>query len=157
MKPLGTKDALTLAAAGGALGTFCRWLMASVLGDASGLSAGIVMANVIGAGLLGYVTARLGSSRLDPARVRRLQVFLGTGVLGGFTTYSTLAVHGAQLVEAGDVLTAIWQVGAQIVLGVCAAVVGLLVGDRDLMPQVEASLGGGRGGRDPRVRQDGER
>lgn len=149
MTPLATKDAFVLAVAGGILGTFCRWLMAVVLGSTSGLSAGVVMANVLGAGLLGYATARLGSCALPPERVVRLQIFLGTGVLGAFTTYSAIAVHGAQLLESGDAWTAIWQVAAQVLFGVAAAVVGLLVGDRDLMPRVEASLGGSRPSRAP--------
>lgn len=130
MSTLGTRDALVLVGVGGAVGTFARWMLAALLGSTEGLSAGIVLANVVGAGALGYLFSRLTSGTLAPRRVERLNLFLGVGILGGFTTYSTLAVHGAQLLESGDLVQAVLQVGAQVLLGVGAALAGLLAGVR---------------------------
>ncbi|KTR02106.1 fluoride efflux transporter FluC, partial [Curtobacterium luteum] len=52
---------------------------------------------------------------------------VGTGVLGGFTTYSTLADDTAQLLDAGR-----WAAGSgyallSVVLGLAAVVTGLWV------------------------------
>lgn len=130
MSRLSTRDKLLLTAVGGTLGTFARWCVAAVLGSTEGLTAGIVLANLLGAAALGYLFSRLTHGSLSPERVERLNLFLGVGVLGGFTTYSTVAVHGAELLTHGDVLAAFVQVGAQVVLGVAAALLGLLAGAR---------------------------
>ena len=80
------------------------------------------------AGGLGYLQSRLQASTLDQVRGERLTLFLGVGVLGGFTTYSTLAVHGAVLLDGGAWWTALWHVVAQVAIGLGAAVLGLVAG-----------------------------
>ena len=54
--------------------------------------------------------------------------FLGVGVLGGFTTYSAVAVEVVQAVEHRAVLLAAGYVVASVVGGVLAVVAGALVG-----------------------------
>ncbi|MGB4136390.1 MAG: CrcB family protein, partial [Microbacterium sp.] len=78
-----------LVAAGGTLGVAARMLLGMAIPDAGGLPLSVLIANVAGALLLGVLTARLPATNL--------RLFLGTGVLGGFTTYSALAVGGVQL------------------------------------------------------------
>ena len=112
---------LGLVAAGGAIGTALR---AAVLLWLPDTVPGVVVAgiNVAGAFLLGLVTGAI-LSRPDTARLRAARQVLGTGVLGGFTTYSTFAldaVSGA----------ALWLTGATVVVGVVAAAAGLLLGRR---------------------------
>jgi CrcB protein len=110
---LGPRD-LARIAVGGALGTGLRMLLATG-------AATLLLVNVLGAAALGALHGHLygrGGGRLggadethpdDPAvlRQRRLQMLVGTGLLGGLTTFSTMVVvagrlgHDAGLVVAG--------------------------------------------------------
>ncbi|WP_156758882.1 fluoride efflux transporter FluC [Microbacterium karelineae] len=72
---------LPLVVAGGALGALLRWALTF---DDSGVVS-ILIVNVVGSALLGVVVGMLG----DRHPLRR--AFLGTGLLGGFTSYSALA------------------------------------------------------------------
>jgi CrcB protein len=67
------------------------------------------------------VLARFPSSAL-------LRPFLATGVLGGYTTYSTFAVDTVALLDAGRPALAAGYVLASVLGGVLAVVAGLLVG-----------------------------
>lgn len=110
---------LVSVAVGGALGTAARagltLALAGVLGPAL-----IPIVNVAGAfaiGILFGIRARMPRS----TRAERAQLFFGTGVLGGFTTYSALAVESADL-------TLLWWGAATVVVGTFAAWLGVLIG-----------------------------
>lgn len=115
--------------AGGALGAGLRALLLLPVagGDRTGAVVVTLIENVVGSLLLGIVVAILGD------RGPRLRAFAGTGVLGGFTTYSTLAVQAAQLavpptVDAAG--TAVLLAATSLLLGLLAAAAGLVVGRR---------------------------
>lgn len=77
-----------------------------------------LVVNVAGAALLGYLVGRV------PVRGERdeaVRLLLGTGVLGGFTTFSTVAV------EVWEGPLALYGL-VSLALGVAAAVVGLALG-----------------------------
>lgn len=112
---------LGLVALGGALGTAARAAFTLFGADALG-PALVPIVNVAGAFLLGYVVALL-SRAVASSRTRSAQAFLGTGVLGGFTTYSALAV------EASDLVTLVWGI-ATVIVGTAAAWAGLRLGGR---------------------------
>ena len=57
----------------------------------------------------------------ESSRAQRVQLFVGTGVLGGFTTYSSLAVESADL-------GLLWWGVATVIVGTAAAWVGVLLG-----------------------------
>lgn len=79
---------------GGMCGVFARELLMLAVPDAGGIPAAVLIANVLGALLLGFLLeslGALGSSGPDTGRRQSLRLLLGTGVLGGFTTYSALA------------------------------------------------------------------
>ncbi|UJP09204.1 CrcB family protein [Microbacterium sp. KUDC0406] len=105
-----------IVAAGGALGVALRMLLGMAIPDAGGVPVSVLTANVIGSFLIGVLTARL------PATKRRL--FLGTGVLGGFTTYSAFTVGAVGLWASSPLLAAGYALGS-LVLGIAAAAVGL--------------------------------
>ena len=112
-------------ALGGALGTAVRALLAEAFPDHDGISWTILAINVVGAFCLGLLLEALAHRGPDVGRRRTLRLVLGTGVLGGFTTYSTLAVDTAELLDAGR-----WTAGAgyglvTVVLGLGAVVGGL--------------------------------
>lgn len=104
-----------LAAVGGTLGTAAR-LGLGMLIDAP---AAALAANLAGALLLGILTARLPAGDL--------RILLGTGVLGGFTTYSAFAVDGVELWGASPALS-VGYIAASLAGGLLAAWLGLRIG-----------------------------
>jgi CrcB protein len=119
---LGDASRFGLVAAGGAAGAFLRWragLQWPVRAGTFPLTTFAV--NVTGAALLGYLVGRVPAT--SPRR-EAVRLALGTGVLGGFTTFSTFAVETARLPGA----TATAYAVASVAAGVVAAVVGLAAG-----------------------------
>ncbi len=109
-----------LVAAGGTIGTAARMAIGLIVPDA-GLPWSVLIANLIGALLIGILTARLPSPEL--------RVFLGTGMLGGLTTYSALAVGTVALWQSAPLLAVGYAVGS-VLLGIAAAALGLRLGRR---------------------------
>jgi len=90
--------------------------------------------NVVGAFLLGAIlTVLLRRGDTD----RRTKLLIGTGVLGSFTTYSTLAVEAEQLLRGDAPLIAVLYGLASIAVGLLAAIVGILLGRRLTPPGPE--------------------
>jgi CrcB protein len=87
---------LVAAAAGGALGALLRWRMDVLVPDSSGFPWTTFAINVSGSFLLATLPA-LAAVRRRPV----LPVFLGTGVLGGYTTLSTYAEQARSLLADG--------------------------------------------------------
>ena len=75
------------------------------------LPYGTFTANAVGSFLLGaLLTWGLHDERVAPG----LRLCLGTGVLGGFTTYSTFNYETLRLVAEGEVRTAVLYVLATV-------------------------------------------
>jgi CrcB protein len=107
---------LGLVVLGGALGTAAR--AALLLVDAPAWQTlAVPVINVVGALLLGLVVG-LVARRGETARARAARQLFGTGLLGGFTTYSTFALQAAEGAS-------VWLTLATAVLGVLAALLGL--------------------------------
>ena len=89
--------------AGGALGSLARFLTARALAPhpVFGLPPGTFVVNVLGAFLMGLVAAWAGAS--SDARPL-LRLFLTTGVLGGFTTYSAFNQETLRSLQSGALL-----------------------------------------------------
>ncbi|AIV40404.1 MULTISPECIES: fluoride efflux transporter FluC [unclassified Curtobacterium] len=118
---------LGLVALGGAIGTGVRAALAAAFPAVDGISWTILGINVVGAFCLGVLLEALAHAGPDLGRRRALRLFVGTGVLGGFTTYSTLADDTARLLDVGR-----WGAGAgyallSVVLGLAAAAAGAWV------------------------------
>ncbi|MGC5627240.1 fluoride efflux transporter FluC [Georgenia sp. Z1344] len=111
---------VALVVLGGTLGTAARAGIDAVLGGAPGempWATGAV--NVVGAAILGALLALLTTVPAGPARRARLLV--GTGLLGGFTTYSALSLQTVQLAQAGRGVAALFYALGSVALGVLAA------------------------------------
>lgn len=115
---------------GGALGTGVRALVGAAVPPVGGLPVAVLAVNVVGAFVLGLLLATLHRAGPDEGRRRDLRLLLGTGVLGGFTTYSALAADTAGLADQGRVGAALLYAGATLVLGLAAAFAGLRRGGR---------------------------
>ena len=121
----GRASVLATVAAGGALGSLGRWGLSQTLlarGVGHGFPWPTFTANVLGCLLLGALTVVLAERRPTS---RLLRLFLGVGVLGGFTTFSTLMLETRGLWVVGRPGLALGYVGASLVAGLAAVVAGM--------------------------------
>jgi CrcB protein len=81
---------------------------------------GTIVVNTTGSFLLGLVTAGVTGD---------VRTVLSVGLLGGYTTLSTLAVETMALAERGRRGAALLNVGLSAVLGLGAAGLGLALGE----------------------------
>ncbi len=124
-----------MVAFGGAIGTGAREAISLAIPPIGGLPVAILGINVVGAFLLGLLLESLLRRGPDAGRRRDLRLFLGTGVLGGFTTYSALAADSSVLlIEGSDLVGVLYAVGS-VVLGALASWGGIVLARR---------IGGGR-------------
>lgn len=95
---------IALVGVGGAVGALVRAAVAEALPDAAGgWPTATMVANVSGALLLGLVLGVVSRTAVVGWWVRPL---VATGVLGGYTTFSTLSVQAFALVADGRALLA---------------------------------------------------
>ncbi|MCJ1695846.1 hypothetical protein C1I63_07040 [Rathayibacter caricis DSM 15933] len=121
---------ILLVAAGGSVGTAARYATALALPPVGGLPLPTIAVNLVGAFLLGVLLESLARSGPDDGGRRTARLLLGTGVLGGFTTYSAFSLDTAELLLAGRVAEAALAVAITLVLGTSAAVLGILLAHR---------------------------
>ncbi|WP_374108545.1 CrcB family protein [Isoptericola sp. S6320L] len=122
---------LGLVAVGGAVGSCLRYAVSLALpAEPGGWPWATFAVNVVGAFALGWLLEALAVHGRETDRLRRLRLFGGTGVLGGFTTYSSLALDVETLLSGGQWHTALAYGGATLLLGLVAALLGVLAGLR---------------------------
>jgi fluoride exporter len=81
--------------------------------------------NLSGCFLIGLISATLIDRHHLPPWLR---IGLVMGVIGGYTTFSTFAQESLDLVDARDVVEAVFYIGGSIVLGMVAVYVGRTTG-----------------------------
>jgi|SRR5664279_1799997 len=121
MSPL---RAAALVFAGGTVGTLGRHGVAEWIGSSSTWPWPTFVVNIVGALALGLVVVLFAR----PDSPRRL--LLGTGLLGGFTTYSAFAVETDQLFRDDHVTLAVAYPVLTVALGAAAAIAGMMLGRR---------------------------
>lgn len=84
---------------------------------------GTLMINVLGSALMGLIIGLFASIKLNYPDAR---LFLTTGVIGGFTTFSTFSLDAVTLWERGEILAAFGYVLASVALSL-AALMGVLL------------------------------
>jgi CrcB protein len=114
-------------AVGGAIGATLRWALGTWMVERTGASFPwhTFTINILGAFLIGILMALSMEKGLIGGSWR---LFLGTGILGGFTTFSTLSYESVALMNQG-----LWTAGfanmfGSGVAGLAAAWLGLVVG-----------------------------
>lgn len=116
---------------GGTVGVGLRFALSNAgPPDSGGWPWGIFAINLVGAFLLGLLVAGLASAGPDRGWRRQLRLGVGTGVLGGFTTYSTFAVEVVDLAGGGHWGLSLGYALGSVVLGLLAAWAGLWLGHR---------------------------
>lgn len=112
---------------GGALGAMSRHGVNLGAARALGINFpyGTIIVNIAGSFLMGVLIAwlarRLGGSSNE------LRLFLATGFLGGFTTFSAFSLDAVALYERGDITQAGLYVAMSVVLSIGALFIGLLL------------------------------
>lgn len=106
---------------GGAMRHGVNLLAARLLG--TGFPFGTLAVNVLGSFLMGLLT-QVFLAR--PEITQEWRLLITTGVLGGFTTFSTFSLDAAVLMERGATATA----AGYVILSVLASIGGLFLGLR---------------------------
>ena len=99
-------------AIGGVIGSTVRWAIGTQLAPdgTDGFPLHILVINVIGCMLIGVAAARISRPSIAWA-------FVATGVLGGFTTMSGLAVTLNDLAESGETATMVTYLAITLAAG----------------------------------------
>ena len=116
---------LGIVAVGGMLGTALRELVSLVIPSVDGVPVAIFGINLLGAFALGVLLEALARTGPDEGTLRVLRLLIGTGVLGGFTTYSALATDTSLLVASDRVAAALIYSLATIIVGALATWAGV--------------------------------
>ena len=121
-----TPTVLLLVPLAGGLGAVARLVVDGEVRRLLGATCprGTVLVNLTGSLLLGLLVGLAAAGWLPTA----VQVVVGTGFLGGYTTFSTAAVEAVRLALDGRPGAAVLNATGQLVAGVLLAGLGLLVG-----------------------------
>ncbi|MEM7621340.1 MAG: fluoride efflux transporter CrcB [Pseudomonadota bacterium] len=115
---------LFYAAAGGAIGAASRYLigvwMLRLLG--SGFPWSTLLVNITGAFLMGLL---IEMATLRMSLSQEMRIFLITGILGGFTTFSAFALDFAVLWQRQAFFAACAYAGTSVVMSIGALFLGL--------------------------------
>lgn len=110
-------------ALGGAVGSIARYLLSTFVLQASGtlFPLGTFVVNIVGCVVFGAIA---GAAAQRVAINPTTRLFLLTGVLGGFTTFSSYAFESFLLVRDGQMVWAIVNIGGQVIAGLIGMWVG---------------------------------
>jgi len=109
---------------GGGLGSMARYGI-SVFGMrllGQGFPWPTLLINIVGSALMGLLTGWLAAQGTSP---QSLRLFVATGILGGFTTFSTFSLETVLLYERGQLGLAVAYVAASVGVGVGALVLAM--------------------------------
>lgn len=114
---------LLLVVVGGGIGAGARYLLGAwVQGMAGpGYPWGTFLINTTGAFLIGIVLALVEAGIFSG----QTRLFVAVGVLGGYTTFSTLSYDTIQLILEGDLSAAMLNSFGQVAVGILAAWLGI--------------------------------
>lgn len=119
----GMKSALIVFAGSGIGGVirhlFNGWVTALA---GFGFPYGILFINVIGSTLMGAVAGWFAFHGEAPQDVR---LFLMTGILGGYTTFSAFSLDAALLIERGQPTLAAVYVAVSVLVSICGLFLGM--------------------------------
>ncbi|MDB5733428.1 MAG: camphor resistance protein CrcB [Alphaproteobacteria bacterium] len=110
-------------AAGGAIGSVARLFVATVQNPSwTGFPYGIFIVNVSGGFVMGVLTELMALKFNVSPEVR---AFLTTGIMGGYTTFSTFSLESALLIQRGAYVTASGYIIGSAILSIAALFCGL--------------------------------
>lgn len=116
---------LLLVALGGALGAIARWKVGGLILQSTAnwkFPLGTFLVNVIGCLVAGVLAGLVIKRDLFTADAR---LFLFTGLLGGFTTFSAFGVETVLLLRRGEIGVALAYAGLSVFAGIAGLWLGL--------------------------------
>jgi CrcB protein len=115
---------ILLVGMGGFIGSVARYLLSGYVQQSmkrTDFPYGILAVNLIGCFAIGLL-AQYGESRGFFSEETRAFIFIG--ILGGFTTFSSFGNDTINLVRESLVMNALANVGANVILGLLAVLLG---------------------------------
>lgn len=108
------------------IGGACRYIVDQTVSAHNRLPVpmGTFVINCSACLLLGFLTGLTGALGAPKA----VSLILGTGLLGGYSTFSTAAVEGVRLVQGAHPLRALLHTGGMFVLSLLCGALGLFLG-----------------------------
>ena len=106
--------------AGGAIGAAARYLTVAAFGLRGGWPFGTLAVNLVG----GFLMGLLAASVLKGAASEAVRLFVGVGILGGFTTFSAFSLESFHMIERGQWGLAALYAAASVVGSIAALAVG---------------------------------
>ncbi len=122
---MGSPGKLVIVCVGGALGSGARYLVASWAAEAfgPGLPSGTILVNLVGSYLIAVV---VGLATRTAAVSPSVRLFLTTGVMGGFTTYSSFNYETLHFLDEGAFAYALANVAITVFGCLVTGTLGLL-------------------------------
>jgi len=116
---------VTAVALGGAIGSVARYFVSTIQSPAwTGFPYGIFIVNVSGGFIMGVLTELMALKFSVSPEVR---AFLTTGIMGGYTTFSTFSLESALLIQRQAYVTATGYVVGSALLSIAALFFGLWI------------------------------
>jgi CrcB protein len=110
-------------AAGGAIGSMARYLSGVMIMrnfGAHDFPLGVIFVNIVGSFIMGALIVFLGHKGLT-----HWNAFLATGILGGFTTFSSFSLESWRLIDTGRYELAVAYVGLSVGVSLMALIAGV--------------------------------
>lgn len=117
-----------LVVGGGVMGTLARYGVGLVIPAPGGWPLATLLINLGGAFFLGLLLEALTRRGADVGGRRTLRLLAGSGFLGAFTTYSTLALDASALIANGEMGSAAVYMALSLFGGLFTGWAGLWVG-----------------------------
>ena len=113
---------------GGGAGSLLRWLVGRIVGEhyRGGFPLATFLINVSGTFVIGYLSVLFGVDWHDRFGTP-LNAGILTGVLGGYTTFSSMQLDTANLADKSRRGTALFYIVASVGAGLAAAALGALL------------------------------
>jgi len=110
--------------AGGGIGASLRYALSIWVDQrlVAGFPWGTLLVNLVGSFLIGLLVTGLDQRGLSSPALR---LFLITGVLGAFTTFSTFSLETVRLIDAGRLPLAAANMAGSVLVCLLAAIAGI--------------------------------
>ena len=119
-------NSILYVALGGALGASARYSLSLFISKfyVSDYPLGTITANILGSFFMGILVGWLSSKVND---VSNFMLFLGVGLLGGFTTFSAFSLEAFTMYEKKDYGLLISYISSSVLFSLVALIIGLIL------------------------------